>query len=851
MANNNADMREWNIKERYSEIMGLIPSAFSFKKSDDELLPLIAALLYLRQEESLYLRQGKSLDPFEDYVICRIKDEEIDVCLCCDKEYIDDDIDREDDFKKELFLALSIADAASEPGYIIQFADSLIHTVFSNGELLTILDKAISEVKVSKTGVTQQPRELSVLVDRILNEETHTVFDPFGGLMDFATTSTDRNFIANEISEYAITLAYFRLALAGVLDHTVLNHHNSEMWNVSGVDAIVTVPPFGMYMSMKDLLFGSSQPVEDVVFSRFEHSTNDSGELVIIVPASFLSGESKSSLRKNLTEKNWLDFVCLLPSNIFSNTGLQTALVKLSKVRKDTAPVLFVDASSCYYKKGAKSVLDIDSILRLFKEGDDAVMVSPMEILEQNASWNAQWFVQKKNAVFTEGYHVVKLADILSVARGNDMEGETQGHLVSVSWLASDSFLYEKKPNEFPVSSDLSSTKRITEPVVLISLVREPRPTYCEASEKTPIYVKSDICAFSIVNETVHPGYLSVELSKRLKPTAGAIMPRLTRSEILSTMVEFPSLNTQRSIIDQKNVFEGMRKEWEQSKVSEFKLQKTIDDMVAESKKQFRARKHSLMQNSVSLATNWEDLKDYLISNEGRFDENDTIGVLNPVRIGEIMKAISENIKIMENKIYHLTDEDVDWGEVERIVLQDFIIDYVAKHQTARYRFEFEPKKEVKMEAYDQNGPVCYLEHPDWKVLIPRKALQQVFDNIVSNARDHGFENGDYSNNVIKIDYFYEFNCIVLEISNNGKALAEGVDTEFVTTYGSSTKLNDKNKDGKSVHEGQGGSEIDGILKQYNAKVEILSNPDAIFTVTYRIVFNNIEDTIVSCDLGW
>ena len=850
MANNVADMKEWNIRERFSEIMGLIPSAFSFKKSDDELLPLVAALLYLRQEESLYLRQGKNLDSFEDYVICRIKDEDIDICLCCGKEYIDDDIDSDDDIKRELYSAFMIADDASEPGYIIQFADSLIHTVFFEGELLAILDKAISEVKGSKAGIVQQPRELSVLVDRILKVETHTIFDPFGGLMDFATTSTDRNFTANEISKQVITLAYFRLALAGVLDHTVLHNHNSEMWNVSGVDAIVTVPPFGLYMSMKDSLFGRSQAAEDVALWRFEQSTNESGELVTIVPASFLSGDSKSDLRRSITEKNWLDFVCLLPSNIFQSTGVQTALVRLSKVRTYKAPVLLVDASNCYYKKGAKNVLDVDSVLKLFKEGSDAVMVSPMEILEQDASWNVQWFVQRKQEVFTEGYHVVKLADILSVARGSDMDGETQGHLVSVSWLASDSFLFEKQPNEFPVSGELSSTKRITQPVVLVSLVREPRPTYCEASEETPIYVKSDVCAFSIVNESVHPGYLCVELAKRLKPTAGTLMPRLTRAEILSTMVEFPSLNTQRSIIEQNNVFEGMRKEWHLSKLGELKMQKTIDELIADSKKQFRARKHSLMQNSVSLATNWEDLKDYLSTNDGRFDENDTIGVLNPVRIGEIINAISENIKIMENKIYHLTDEDIEWGETEEIVMQDFIVDYIAGHQTARYRFEFEPKENVNMEGYDQNGLVIYIEKPDWKVLMPRKALQQVFDNIVSNARDHGFVDGN-TNYVIKFDYFYTLSprSIVLEISNNGRALAEGVDTEFITTYGSSTKLNDKNRDGESVHEGQGGSEIEGILKQYNAKVEVVSDPDAVFAVTYRIVFNDVKDTIVGTEV--
>ena len=744
--------------------------------------------------------------------------------------------------------------------YICEMGEFLIGWDVDERGLLNAFDFAIA-MEPNGQGQNKQSVRITELAELLLDSRVKTVFDPFGGIMDFATTITDRRFVANEINITTWEVGMFRLAMVDLLEQTEFRCKDSVDWEQKQFDAIVTYPPFGVKLNLKNKSLTVAD-AEDVPFRYFFSTTNENGQLIAVVSTSFLSSSNsmKVGLREMVVNNNWLDTVLLIPKGAIQNGGgssyVDQAIVVLSKNRKKGEPVRFIDTSCCMGKEGGSATIwNGNKAKELLEQPNDrySVSVSTDDIIHNHSLWLPGYYLFRNSCKQREGFEFVRFEDVLQPIPIQRKYKETSGRMVSR--LSATVLRYEMTPEDFPVSQDLGNTIKITEPVVLVSMMTASFPMYCVASKSEPIFVKYSRAfkAYRLKRDDIHVGYLCTELFRRLVSFQEYIdfYFQLSRDILDLVPLSFPMLENDGSYLEQQNLYEETREANQLAKVRELGLQKTIDELIADSKKQFRARKHSLMQNSVSLATNWEDLKDYLSTNDGRFDENDTIGVLNPVRIGEIINAISENIRIMENKIYHLTDEDIDWGETEEIVLQDFIVDYIAGHQTARYRFEFEPKENVNMEGYDQNGLVNYIEKPDWKVLMPRKALQQVFDNIVSNARDHGFVDGDKSNYVIRFDYFYTLSprSIVLEISNNGKALAEGVDTEFITTYGSSTKLNDKNRDDESVHEGQGGSEIEGILKQYNAKVEVESDPDAVFAVTYRIVFNDVKDTIVGVEV--
>lgn len=218
--------------------------------------------------------------------------------------------------------------------------------------------------------------------------------------------------------------------------------------------------------------------------------------------------------------------------------------------------------------------------------------------------------------------------------------------------------------------------------------------------------------------------------------------------------------------------------------------------------------------------------------------------------VKELLDSITTNVKIIDVQAQHLTEVEYDWGEEEEFYLQDFIEDYISNHKSTQFSYLFINDNRVWMKGrYDDISEYWHGEVvPNRKLRMPKNALRQVFDNIVSNAVSHGFTQQG-RRYIIDFDFEYEFENIVLEISNNGEPMLEGVNTEYVRTYGSSTKLNVIEEDKKTVHSGIGGYDIYNILKKFNAEFEVVSTPDSEWTVCYRIIFHDVLNSNYIIDI--
>lgn len=113
-------------------------------------------------------------------------------------------------------------------------------------------------------------------------------------------------------------------------------------------------------------------------------------------------------------------------------------------------------------------------------------------------------------------------------------------------------------------------------------------------------------------------------------------------------------------------------------------------------------------------------------------------------------------------------------------------------------------------------------------------------DNIVSNAISHGFK--DESRNDYQLRFSWETDGIALKIcvENNGAPIPADRSTSSLLEYGVSTSLN------SNGHHGIGCNEIDGIMRKYDGKIELVSSPDDEFRVKYILTFNrtNILKTL-------
>ena len=137
----------------------------------------------------------------------------------------------------------------------------------------------------------------------------------------------------------------------------------------------------------------------------------------------------------------------------------------------------------------------------------------------------------------------------------------------------------------------------------------------------------------------------------------------------------------------------------------------------------------------------------------------------------------------------------------------------------------------------DGTGNAKYHHTDDAEIFYaPVKALEQIFNNIVANAKAHGFAN-DSNNNEIRFDWKSEDGDIVITIANNGVPLKDGVLGSDVLMSGFTTALNKDAADG-NLHSGQGGFEIKSLMEGLGlGSVEVISQPDEEFPVIYKLTF--------------
>lgn len=118
--------------------------------------------------------------------------------------------------------------------------------------------------------------------------------------------------------------------------------------------------------------FGRLAPKSKADFAFLQHmyfQLADNGTLASIFPHGVLfRGAAEATIRRHFIEKlNALDAVIGLPENLFTSTSIPTCILVLSKCRKDTDHVMFIDASGedNYEKEGTKNTMRPHHIERI------------------------------------------------------------------------------------------------------------------------------------------------------------------------------------------------------------------------------------------------------------------------------------------------------------------------------------------------------------------------------------------------------------------------------------------------------------------------------------------------------
>lgn len=272
------------------------------------------------------------------------------------------------------------------------------------------------------------------------------------------------------------------------------------------------------------------------------------------------------------------------------------------------------------------------------------------------------------------------------------------------------------------------------------------------------------------------------------------------------------------------NAFESSRKELEQEHKSYIKA--------------VRMRKHALTQSASAIEATFYALNAYRERQNGTISDNERISRIKQTTVKDAFEYLSMATKDLLVKLDHIADVEYTFTKPEWINPEEFVESYIQKHENGWVNFKpvvswTKGHNLADKDIKDLSGEIIlHKGEPIHLIMFPKDALKQILDNIVSNAISHGFI--DESINDYQLRFSWETDGFDLKIcvENNGAPIPSDRSTSSLLEYGVSTSLD------SNGHHGIGCNEIDGIMRKYDGKVEIVSSPEDEFKVKYILTFN-------------
>lgn len=247
-----------------------------------------------------------------------------------------------------------------------------------------------------------------------------------------------------------------------------------------------------------------------------------------------------------------------------------------------------------------------------------------------------------------------------------------------------------------------------------------------------------------------------------------------------------------------------------------------------------RLRKHALSQNVSAFDSLFRSLEYCMQEHNGSLNAKDRLSAVSPMTVENAMEVLHSELQTICNRVAQLTNEQ-DWGKCEAIEPEEFIEEYEKEHLDPT--FSFTPHDDgwgynrYEEDVLSEDGKLLFRKgDARCNAWFPKKALKQVFDNIVANAREHGFTDKSRKDYRIDIQWMKVGFNMIITISNNGTPMPSDLDTGLVLEYGYSSALNERG------HGGIGGGEMAEIMRQFGGDICVNSDPKRYYrTVTYAL----------------
>ena len=269
------------------------------------------------------------------------------------------------------------------------------------------------------------PKEVANLMIQFFKDKKNSsIYDPFckaGDLLSLAATKLEgiEMIKGSTQSNFSWKMANLRILMIDSSANISIRKGFAlaEKEKSEKFDAILLNPPFGGVNNgsvMGDssgkwsTLFNKTKRIDIAFLCHALDRLADDGQIAVIVPNIFLSGQGLfKELRTQILGDNLLDAVIALPTKIFYNTGVSTAILLLRRNRKSDK-IFMLDASGMSYKKGKQFFLDVEKVNELFNkrkeqtlEDDEHIrFVAVEKIVKNDYDFQFSVYDNKENTFF-------------------------------------------------------------------------------------------------------------------------------------------------------------------------------------------------------------------------------------------------------------------------------------------------------------------------------------------------------------------------------------------------------------------------------------------------------------------
>ena len=260
-----------------------------------------------------------------------------------------------------------------------------------------------------KAGEFYTPHEVSLLMSEIIadhlkNRSEIKIYDPtsgsgsllinIGGAVAKHIPGRDKiKYYAQELKENTYNLTRMNLIMRGINPANITvrcgdtldkdwplfdeNDPDGTYEPLCNLDAVVSNPPYSQKWEPANKEnnprfadYGVAPKTKaDYAFLLHDlYHLDTNGIMTIVLPHGVLfRGGEEAQIRKNLIEKNNIDAIIGLPSNIFFGTGIPTIIMVLKKgtSRNDLDDILIIDASKGFVKEGKNNKLRARDIKKI------------------------------------------------------------------------------------------------------------------------------------------------------------------------------------------------------------------------------------------------------------------------------------------------------------------------------------------------------------------------------------------------------------------------------------------------------------------------------------------------------